>query len=301
MSSDNTEQTNLDDLRKSAIDENLSFGVTRLREQYRMKPKPDAEPSDWIKSSYNRKLNPIYRVSDCVPLRQVEQQAPTQKQLRGQRISSLKAKLRSSANMTSKYVRSLLFDDLSEKTDNRIVVYLDSETTGLLWSDQIIELGIVAHDGTVLFEQRFRPTVDIQPAAFDKHGISYETLSNCPTWPEKIKEIQDIMTGKTVIIFNDDFDIGMIRSTCDAFNLDYQWLESIPTYCAMKASAKVFGATNRYGTISLQNAADCAGVEWSGNSHSSIPDCLAMRDVMIAISSYCVPLVAELEKLEKER
>ncbi len=44
---------------------------------------------------------------------------------------------------------------------------------------------------------------------------------------------------------------------------------------AMKCAALVYGATNRYGTISLANATARAGVVWEGDAHSAAADALA--------------------------
>ena len=80
----------LEQLRQQAIENDKAFGVTRLKDEYRMKPKPNAKQSDWVKSPYNRNKNPIYLVADCVPIREVKRKPPTQKQLLAREISGSK-------------------------------------------------------------------------------------------------------------------------------------------------------------------------------------------------------------------
>ena len=55
-------------------------------------------------------------------------------------------------------------------------VILDTETTGIQSTDEVIELGIVASDGTVLFDELFRPTVRMSDEAAKVTGISQEML-----------------------------------------------------------------------------------------------------------------------------
>ncbi|WP_206838842.1 hypothetical protein [Marinobacterium iners] len=50
------------------------------------------------------------------------------------------------------------------------------------------------------------------------------------------------------------------------------WVRGLDTRCAMYRAADVYGATNRYGTISLANAAARAGIEFVGRAHSAAGD-----------------------------
>ncbi len=53
------------------------FSQGRLRDEFRMKPAPGMEPVRWYKSGYGSKYG-VYRIADCVPLR--EKQPRTEKQ-----------------------------------------------------------------------------------------------------------------------------------------------------------------------------------------------------------------------------
>ena len=57
-------------------------------------------------------------------------------------------------------------------------LYLDTETTGLHNSAEVIELGIVDDDGNVLFDELVRPRGKIDPAAGRVHGITQEMLAD---------------------------------------------------------------------------------------------------------------------------
>lgn len=249
-----------------------------------MKPKPDAEPVKFYKSEFGKRFA-IYRITDCVPIRQVKS-ARSERQKRAAKRLVLMSKLNSKEAKAGEFASELLSEGC---------VVLDTETTGLSEYDQVIEIGICDSQGTVLLEQRFFPTVSINPEAEAVHGITMSDLESCPKWPEAIHSIKKILEGKTVVIFNAGFDIGMMRSTCKAFGLDDSWLDALDVVCAMGLSAQAFGATNRYDTISLANAACAAGVTWSGNAHSASVDALATLGVIAALDRHYKELMTELD------
>ncbi len=73
--------------RAQAIAEDRCFSKGRLRDEFRMKPAPGAEPVKWYKNTYGGRFA-VYRIADCVPMR--EKRPLTSKQLlAGQRLSVL--------------------------------------------------------------------------------------------------------------------------------------------------------------------------------------------------------------------
>ena len=75
--------------------------------------------------------------------------------------------------------------------------------------------------------------------------------------------------------------------TAKAFNADTTWIdENIRYNCAMKCAALVYGATNRYGTISLANATARAGVTWEGDAHSAAADALATASLVHKMAAH---------------
>lgn len=153
-------------------------------------------------------------------------------------------------------------------------VFLDTETTGLEGNDQVVEIAIVDEDGSVLFESYCRPTVPVDPGAQAVHGIGPEVLAGAPTWPEISAQVREVLEGNTVVIFNASFDTRMLYQTAKATEGldDLDWIINLDTRCAMYRAAEVYGATNRYGTISLVNAAYRAGIQFQGRAHSAAGD-----------------------------
>ena len=152
------------------------------------------------------------------------------------------------------------------------LVFLDTETTGLGDNAQAIEIAIVDADGAVIFESYCRPTVPVEPGAQAIHNIGAEKLKDAPSWLAIAAQVRAALEGKTVVIFNSDFDMRILSQTATAQGDEALWLTELETVCAMYAAADVYGATNQYGTISLANAAAAAGVEFQGRAHSAAGD-----------------------------
>jgi len=151
-------------------------------------------------------------------------------------------------------------------------VFLDTETTGLDDDAQVVEIAVVDENGSVLFESYCRPTVPVDPGAQAVHGIGPEVLAGAPQWPEIAGRVRRVLEGRVVVIFNAAFDTRILVQTAAAHGDPADWVRDLDTRCAMYRAADVYGATNRYGTISLVNAAARAGIEFVGRAHSAAGD-----------------------------
>ncbi len=74
------------------------------------------------------------------------------------------------------------------------------------------------------------------------------------------RQLRHAIGDRPVIIFNARFDIRILKQTAAAHSDPADWLEELTVYCAMELAAGYYGATNRYGTISLASAASQAGL-----------------------------------------
>ena len=98
----------------------------------------------------------------------------------------------------------------------RPLVVFDLETTGLFpRKDRIIEIAAVKvkPDGTEeRLERLLNPTVPIPPETTAIHGISDETVRDCPTFKEVADEIYAFFEGCDVSGFNSDrYDIPCLE------------------------------------------------------------------------------------------
>lgn len=277
----------LETLRAAAIEQDRCFSKGRLRDEFRMKPKPGVEPVTYYKNGYGGEFG-VYRITDCVPMRSIKA-GRSEKQKKAAKRLGIMSKLESGLAQAGKHAANWL-------TEGCYV--LDTETTGLGDNDQIIEIAVCDASGKVCYEQRILPSVPINPKAEEIHGISLDDLAGCPKWPEIVNDLKALLTGQTVVIYNSDFDLDMLRSTSQALQTDDAWLNTLNIRCAMELSVQAFGATNRYGTISLANAADAADVSWPGEAHSAKVDALVTLGVLRALSDHYHQLHIELERMQ---
>ncbi len=277
----------LETLRAAAIEQDRCFSKGRLRDEFRMKPKPGVEPVTYYKNGYGGEFG-VYRITDCVPMRSIKA-GRSEKQKKAAKRLGIMSKLESGLAQAGKHAANWL-------TEGCYV--LDTETTGLSDNDQIIEIAVCDANGRVCYEQRISPSVPINPKAEEIHAISLDDLAGCPKWPEIVNDLKALLTGQTVVTYNSDFDLDMLRNTSQAFQTDDAWLNTLNIRCAMELSVQAFGATNRYGTISLANAAEAAGVSWPGEAHSAKVDALVTFGVLRALSDHYHQLHIELERMQ---
>lgn len=98
---------------------------------------------------------------------------------------------------------------------------LDTETTGLGENDVIIQIGIVDLDGNTKFDSLVRPTKRkrISSDATWIHGYKMADLKNSPTMAELWLQINEITSGKELLIFNASFDERLLDQTCAHDNI----------------------------------------------------------------------------------
>jgi len=166
--------------------------------------------------------------------------------------------------------------------DNYII--LDTETTGLESMDEIIEMSIINLQGEVLFNKRFALTdrKTISKGAFDCHGITIYDLKNCNKFEEYLEEIQQILTNKTPIIYNSDFDCRVIRQNLkicsDSYYRKPQFdLHTHPDCAMLKYSDYVYDWNDYYGNTKRQRL--------QGGDHSALGDCFATLKIIMQMAN----------------
>jgi DNA polymerase-3 subunit epsilon len=161
-------------------------------------------------------------------------------------------------------------------------VYLDTETTGLHQSAEIIEIGIIDDQEQVLFDQRIRPRGKIDRAAERVHGISLEDLKDCPTWEYVWPKAEAVLMGKKIGVYNVEFDWKMIKEANRR-----TWLSSginqSDFFDIMELYAMFYGDRDPYRRSFRYQSLEMAGRQ-SGihlpNAHRAVDDCLLTRALL---------------------
>jgi DNA polymerase-3 subunit epsilon len=164
-------------------------------------------------------------------------------------------------------------------------VYLDTETTGLNASDEIVEISIVDHDGTVLLETLVKPSRPIPAEATAIHGITNEDVQSSRAWPIIWTQVKLLLSGRVVVIYNDDFDTRMMRQSYERYNL--KWNERVNSFDLLKLYAEYRGERDPrrggYRYHSLASAGHQCGIALP-NAHRATADTLLTRALMLHIA-----------------
>lgn len=121
---------------------------------------------------------------------------------------------------------------------------VDTETTGLEDTAEIIQIGIVDTDGRVLLHQLIKPRGSINPDAVAVHGLDDAAVADAPTWVDVYPDIAALLNGRHLLAYNADFDRRMITQTCQQYGVD------VPAWagweCVMKLIAAYIGEWSDY-------------------------------------------------------
>jgi DNA polymerase-3 subunit epsilon len=176
---------------------------------------------------------------------------------------------------------------------------LDTETTGLGSSAEIVELAIIDKAGNALFNRRFKPLGEIDPGASAVHGLTAEMLAGELSFAERYEKVTALLDVAELVIYNASFDMRMLAQTCKAHGLEPLTLRPDAVHCAMLHYAQFCGDWS----------------EWHGNNkwqklpggdHTALGDARATLAVLQEMAD--APLPGEpwpcsrcKKKFEKER
>lgn len=173
------------------------------------------------------------------------------------------------------------------------VIFLDTETTGLDGSAEIIDIALVDRDGGVLLDTLVRPRRPIPADASNVHGLFAEDVAAAPTWAEIHPVLLPILTSRRVIVFNADYDRRLVHQCCTQDGLG---LPVCAWECAMLAHAKFAGEPGQWGKQfrwhKLEAAARSFGIDPGG--HRALSDAEAARQVVFAMAAMATKEPAQL-------
>lgn len=160
-------------------------------------------------------------------------------------------------------------------------IYLDTETTGLERTDEIIEISIIDDDEQVLFESLVKPSQPIPSSATRIHGISYQDVENARTWPVVWPQVRSALFGRLVVIYNEEFDLRMLQQSHSRYRLP--WKDKLTTFDLLKLYAEFRGEWDPYRRSYRYHSLANAGVQCSislPNAHRSTADTLLTRALL---------------------
>jgi DNA polymerase III epsilon subunit-like protein len=171
---------------------------------------------------------------------------------------------------------------------------LDTETTGLDEHAEIVELALIDTAGNPLLDTLIKPQRPIPPDATDIHGITNADVQHAPDWRDVQPLLLDLIAGRTLVIYNANYDVRLMHQSARAAGIDRPPLHSYPcsdptimrAYCAMLMYAEWWGDYDDYRQSwrwqKLQTAAHRHGLP-APAAHRALSDCVTT----LALLQHC--------------
>jgi DNA polymerase-3 subunit epsilon len=170
-------------------------------------------------------------------------------------------------------------------------IFLDTETTGVRSTAEIIEISLIDHTGEVLLDSLVRPRLPIPVAATQVHGIHDAMVATAPTWPELWPQVQALLAERTVGIYNVDFDLRLLKQTHQHYGL--LWPDpTFHSFCIMQLYAQFYGEWDIHRNIWRWQSLEKAGHRFNiplRNSHRAKDDAILARAVLHEMANTQVP------------
>ena len=173
-------------------------------------------------------------------------------------------------------------------------IVMDTETTGLDDRAEIVSIAIINNAGETLLSTLVKPVRPIPPEATRIHGITNQMVEAAGPLP--VEHIQNLLTGRNVIIYNAGYDVPMLYRSVNALNLpEVPWRKIAYFHCAMETFAEIYGEWNEYrGNYrwqKLATACDYYKIPVVG-AHGALADCQMTLKV-------CQAMLAAAQKANK--
>jgi len=170
-----------------------------------------------------------------------------------------------------------------------MIIYLDTETTGLDEFSEIVEIGIIDSQGEILYESFVKPLKRLSAESINIHGITNEMLTEAPSWADIHEDVNQIIKqADSVYIYNADYDDRLLKQTASLYNMQ---LDNYNSHCLMLEYAHMYGEFNHRTNLfdkwqRLTNAALQQNIDISHlKAHRAVSDCEISRLVKIAMRS----------------
>lgn len=153
-------------------------------------------------------------------------------------------------------------------------VIIDTETTGVKDTDEVVELSVVSSHGKVLYHSYYYPDAEVNPFAAKVNHLSKEKLAGNPKFSaEEAQKIVSAINGLPVVGHNISFDARMIVQTAEHYKLGgiTAVIVSLATnvYDTMSIAKKHMKADS----YALNNLTTMVGITRE-ETHDSTGDCL---------------------------
>ena len=141
---------------------------------------------------------------------------------------------------------------------------IDVETTGLGPTAEIVELALVGTRGNTLLDAVVRPRTSLVSAASQVHGLSTDILCSAASFEQIYGTLTAILTGRTAVAYNADFDHQALDYTSR--------IAGLPQIACVWDCAMVRYQQWRGFNASLATVCEIESIGAPGSRHRALPD-----------------------------
>lgn len=166
---------------------------------------------------------------------------------------------------------------------DRKVVYLDTETTGLKDSAEVIDIAAVTSGGAVLFNSLVKPDRPIPEESSRIHGIYDDHVVDAPRWIDVVDWLETLLAETRVIVYNAGYDSAIVNAAARRLGrspMARDWECAMLRYAAYVGEP---GFRGDYRWHRLDNAAAAFGIKPGG--HRALEDAIVCRNVVLAMAA----------------
>jgi DNA polymerase-3 subunit epsilon len=117
-------------------------------------------------------------------------------------------------------------------------IFLDTETTGLGSTDEIIEIAIINSKGIPLVNELIRPNQSSQAI----HGITNKLVAKAPKWPEVHNKVAYyLQSADYIVVYNAEFDWRLLEQTVNQYNCPTLVPYRNKLHCSMTQFSEYYG------------------------------------------------------------
>lgn len=154
---------------------------------------------------------------------------------------------------------------------------LDTETTGLE-RGEIVQIAVIDAAGSVLLDTLIKPINPIPGDASRIHHIYDDDVADAPSWALISPQLEKLLTGRDVVIYNAVYDRKMMHQSAEAAGLPKtDWKSLARFWCAMETFAELYGDWNEYRQSYRWQKLTTAASYYRlpvVDAHSALGDCL---------------------------
>ena len=176
--------------------------------------------------------------------------------------------------------------NLLNRTD---VLVLDSETTGLNRTTEILELAILDTTGAIRLNTLIMPQGNIPADATAVHGITRAELeaAQAPAWPAVHAAVADLLAGAAVVcIYNAKYDVRLLGQSSARYGLRLPPFRAsclMLDYAAYRREPDLRGRGWRWHTLVAAAEREAVPI---GNAHRAVGDARLALGLMRAVSGH---------------